>query len=520
MKKWFLRIVILISALVFVIVSISLYNLRDRHPNYSIDLNIKALKSPQVISAGFAKMPITPTIIDTWNDANNDFTYNKDDGDTFNDVNNNGKFDAFWIAGMSNKKPAQGVHDDVWTRVMVIDDGNVRIALVSLDAIGFLHDEVVDIRNMIPKELGIDYTLISSTHTHESNDLVGIWGGSIFKSGVDPETMQYVKTQTVKAITDAVNSLKPAHLIFAEDLSGEDAKYIKDTRKPIVKATGIHLMHVVDADDGSTLGSLINWSNHPETLWSENLLISSDFPHYIREALEKGVYNDGELVQEGLGGVCVYFTGVIGGLMAPHPSISIPDPFKDTVYAKPTFAKAKAIGDQIALLSLNALKTKGDTILKTNISLRAKTINLPLKNNTFIFASSIGLIRRGLPELFKIRSEVGAIRIGPAMFLSIPGEIYPEIVFGGIEAPKGRDFDIQPLEIPPIQEIIKDKYKFYLGLSNDEIGYIIPKSEWDVELPYLYHDKRDTYGEGNSLGPDTAPILYKELVEVIKDLDK
>ncbi len=31
--------------------------------------------------------------------------------------------------------------------------------------------------------------------------------------------------------------------------------------------------------------------------------------------------------------------------------------------------------------------------------------------------------------------EVGAIRIGPAFLLGIPGEIFPEIVFGGVEAP-------------------------------------------------------------------------------------
>ena len=76
-----------------------------------------------------------------------------------------------------------------------------------------------------------------------------------------------------------------------------------------------------------------------------------------------------------------------------------------------------------------------------------------------------------------------------------------------------------PPDIPPLQEVIKDTYKFYIGLSNDLIGYIIPKSEWDVGKPYLYNDHGDTYGEENSLGPDTAPILYKELKSVIKDLD-
>jgi len=519
MKKWLKTIGIIITALLIIVVSIFLYNWRDRHPDYSVDLKIEASETPRSIIAGFAKMPITPTVIDTWNDVNGDFKYNEKDGDTYNDINNNGKFDAFWIAGMSNKKPAQGVHDDVWSRVMVIEDGGSRIALISMDAIGYLHDDVVDIREMIPKELNIDYMLLSSTHTHESNDLVGIWGENIYTSGVHPEMSRYVKSQTVKAISDAVKNMRPANLIFAEDLSGDDAQFIKDTRKPIVKATGIHLMQVVDAVDGSTLGTIINWSNHPETLWSKNLLISSDFPHYIREALESGIYNNNELVQEGLGGMAIYFSGAIGGLMAPHPSLGIPDMHKDTLYFEPNYTKAKAIGDQIAQLSITALKERGDTIKETNISLRAKTLILPLENTKFKIAGGIGLIKRGLPNYFTTRTEVGAIRIGPALFLSIPGEIYPEIVFGGIEAPEGAEFDIEPIEIPPIQELIKDKYKFYIGLSNDEIGYIIPKSEWDVGKPYLYNDDSDTYGEENSLGPDTGPILYKELKEVIHALD-
>ncbi|MEN8187559.1 MAG: neutral/alkaline non-lysosomal ceramidase N-terminal domain-containing protein [Bacteroidota bacterium] len=495
-------------------------NWRDRHPDYVIDLKIEKEGSLQIITAGFSKMPITPTIVDTWNDANNDFKYNEKDGDTYNDNNKNGEFDAFWIAGMSNKKPAQGIHDEVWSRVMVIDDGNTRIAMVSLDVIGFMHDDVVDIRNLIPAELNIDYTLISSTHTHESEDMMGIWGKNEWTTGVNTESMKYVKEQTVNAITDAVKKMRPANLIFAEDLSGKDAQLMKDTRKPDVRASGIHLMQVIDSETEETLGTIINWANHPETLWNKNLLISSDFPHYVREALENGVNNGDELIHKGLGGVAIYFNGAIGGLMAPHPSLPIPDPFKDTVYLKPTFAKAKAIGDQIAILSLNALNNDGDTIRKLNISLRAKTLNLPLENTKFKLAFGIGLVKRGLPELFKIRTEIGAIKIGPAMFLSIPGEIYPEIVYGGIEAPEGREFDIQPLEIPPIQSIINDKYKFYIGLSNDEIGYIIPKSEWDVEKPYLYNDNSDTYGEENSLGPDTAPILYKDLAEIIKDLNE
>lgn len=518
MKKILKYLGIFLLLALVVLGSITLYNWRDRHPDYAIDLKIEN-KSANEIQAGFSKRPITPTIVDTWNDANGDNKYNEDDGDTFNDNNNNGEFDAFWIAGMSNAKPAQGVHDDVWSRVMVIDDGKSRIAMVSMDAIGFLHGEVIDIRKRIPEELGIDYVLISATHTHESNDLVGIWGKDIFNSGVNPEAMEYAKAQTVAAITEAAKNLKPAKLVFAEDLSGSDSVLMKDTRKPIVKATGIHLMQVLDARTDQTMGTLINWSNHPETLWSQNLLISSDFPHYVREAVEKGIYSNNELKRDGLGGVAIYFSGVIGGLMAPHPTLTITDPITGTAYSEPTYEKTKALGDHIALMSLDALQQQGDTVETSAISIRSKTIFAPLDNTTFKLASALGLIDMGMPEYFKTRTEVSAIRVGPALFLSIPGEIYPEIVFGGVEAPEGREFDIQPLEIPPIEEFIQDKYKFYLGLSNDEIGYIIPKSEWDTGKPYLYNDERDTYGEENSLGPETGPLIYNSLIEVINDLE-
>lgn len=518
MKKVFKGLGLFVLLVVIVVSCIFIYNWRDRHPDYAIDIKIEN-KNQSTIRVGFAKKPITPTIVDTWNDADANNKYDEDKGDTYNDNNNNGKFDAFWIAGMSNAKPAQGVHDDVWSRVMVLDDGKSRIAMISMDAIGFLHGDVIDIRNRIPEELGIDYTLLSSTHTHESNDLVGIWGENMFNSGVNPEIMEYVKEQTVAAIIEAAKNIRPAKLVFAEDLSGNDAPLIKDTRKPIVKATGIHVMQVLDSENDKTLGTLINWSNHPETLWSQNLLISSDFPHYVREAVENGVYNGAEKMEEGLGGVAIYFSGAIGGLMAPHPSISIADPFTGIEYAEPSFEKTKALGDQIALMSLAALKKQGDTLNRSNISVRAKTIYADLDNTTFKIASGIGLIKMGMPEYFTTRTEVGAIRIGPALFLSIPGEIYPEIVFGGVEAPEGREFDIQPIETPPLQDFIKDKYKFYLGLSNDLIGYIIPKSEWDTGKPYLYNDERDTYGEENSLGPETGPLIYNSLIEVIEDLE-
>ncbi len=516
MKKWIIRIIGVIAALILILAVTIYIRIKDKHPGYMVDIQKTQPDNTNSFKAGFAALTITPEVVDTWNDINNDAEYNEEDGDTYNDNNNNGKFDAYWIAGFSSNRPANGVHDDVWTRVAVFDDGHSRIALVSIDAIGFGNDDVIDIRKMVPEDTGIDYILIASTHTHESYDLLGIWGNPPFESGINDELMSYVKTTTVKAILKANNNLRPAKLAYAQNLHDADV-LVKDTRKPIVKDSGIRLIQAIDAENDSTLGVIVGWANHPETVWSRNLLISSDFPHYIREGIEKGLFQGDSLMQKGLGGTAIFFNGAVGGLMCTHPSLGVKDLYTDTVYNEPTFDKVRAVGYKVAELSLNALAIPDTTIEFPTIALNAKTLHLPLDNTEFIAADILGLLKRGVTGWITTRSEVAAFTIGPASFVSIPGEMYPEILNGGVEAKEGRDFIIDPIENPSIRDLMPGEYKFAFCLSNDEIGYIVPKSEWDVEAPYVYKNKKQ-YGEGNSLGTETAPIIYKEITGLLENL--
>lgn len=517
MKKWLFRIGSILVGIVILLTVWVLWNLRDRHPGYKIDLKVKAADSHGKIMVGFAALPITPEIIDTWNDVNGDAKYREEDGDTYNDNNGNGKFDTYWIAGFDNQRAANGVHDDVWARAIVFDDGNARLAMVSLDAIGFRHDDVVDIREMIPATANIDYAVISSTHTHESNDLIGIWGESPLKSGVNPKNMKYVKRQTVAAITEATDNLRPARLIFAQDPAGAE-DLLMDTREPVVTDSGLRLIQAIDAETNDNLGVLIAWANHPETLWSKNLYISSDFPHYVREYVENGVYDGDSLIRKGIGGISVYINGAIGGLMTTRGNMPVKDPFSDSIYIEPSFDKAKVQGQKLAMLTLDALE-KPDTIIeKANLSIRAKTIQLPIDNKVFRLAAMLGILDFGMTGWFKTRSEIAAFTVGPASFLSIPGEIYPEMINGGVEAPEGRDFLIDVVEYPPLRELMPGLYQFIIGLGNDEIGYIIPKSQWDVQPPFTYGRDDAPYGEENSIGPETAPILYREFRNILNEL--
>ena len=498
--KW---IVIVILFLVLIAMFAFRYQVRDRHKGYELDINI-VNSTPGQIKAGFAAITITPKIVDTWNDVDGNARYEPDKGDTYNDNNNNGEFDPYWIAGFHNRRAANGVYDTLWARTMIVDDGVTRIAMVSLDAIGLFHDQVVDIRKRIPKELEIDYCMIASTHVHEAPDLMGIWGESHFKSGVNEEYLEFVINQTTKSIENAVRDLESVSLHFSKDEKSA-LPLVKDTREPIVHDPG---MYIIEAkrNDGSTKGTLVSWANHPETLWSKNLLLTSDFPHYFRKGIETKI-----------GGTCVYLNGAIGGLITTHPSLPVKHPISGKEITEANFEKAEAQGLILAEIALKAIRNSTNSISKGNIELQAKTFTLPFANKMFRIGAIAGLLDRGMTGKWKVRTEMSAWKIGPASFITIPGEIYPEIVNGGIEAPIGQDFEIEPIEIPPLRNVMPGEFKFVFGMANDELGYIIPKSEWDNEAPWIYGDK-ELYGEENSLGPETAPIIHKMAIELLMNL--
>ena len=516
MKKFFKILGFLFILLFAGLVTWMFMNMRDQHPGYSADMKI-INNPPSDLSVGFAAITITPEVPDRWEDKNGNAKYEPDNGDTFTDGNGSGVFDPVWIAGFSNNRPAAGVHDDTWARTMIVDDGKTRLAIVSIDAIGFMNDDVLDVRNLIPEEAGITYAIISSTHTHEGPDMIGMWSGTPLKDGLNKEYMKFVKYRIVQSIDAAVKNMHPAKLEVSQDLTGA-IPLVKDTRKPEVFDSGLRMIKALDKKNGKVLGSLVAWADHPETLWSNNLLSSSDFPHYVREGVEKGVFNGDTLMKPGIGGICVYVNGAVGGLMTTHPSLPVKDPFTGAEYNEPTFEKAEAQGKHLALLALNAMENPAEIIETASISAIVRTLPMKIDNPMFKLGAALGVMKRGTMGWMKMRSELAVISIGPLSLVTIPGEIYPELVNGQVDAPEGNDFGVKPIEIPPIREMMPGKYKFVLGLANDEIGYIIPKSQWDEKAPYTYGRDNSPYGEENSLGPNTAGVIHGNLKEMLKEL--
>ena len=466
------------------------------------------------LGVGVAKRDITPLMdtYDPWVDADNNGKFEPKKGDTYTDKNGNGTFDFVWIAGFGNNRPAKGVHDRLWARAIAFRNNGVTIVMVSLDSIGIFHDKFIEVRNMINPSLGIDHIMFSSLHDHEAPDTMGIWSYSILRPRFDHKYTKLVQNACKVAVEEAVRNLQPADTILAQVTAGPD-EYVDDSRKPIVYDNVIRCARFVKKGTDDTIATVVEWGCHPETLGGANSLLTSDFSGYWRDAVESGVPEPHGV--KGLGGMCIYFQGCLGGLMTQlHTTV----PHRNGVdkFMDASFEKAQALGENLAILMVNALRgEKAWRPADARVAVAAKTIFVPMSGlmGCGVF---LGLVHPGW-YWGNGKTELDVIQIGDLEILTVPGELYPEIAEGGIESPEGADYPSPPIEVPPLRSQMRGKLNMIVGLANDELGYIIPKSQWDKKPPYAYgRTGAPQYGEENSPGPDVAPTIHREALALLK----
>jgi len=419
-----------------------------------------------------------------------------------------------FLAGFGQDRKATRVHDPIMARAVVLSDGTDKIALVSVDVVGLFLPSVESVRKLLP---GFKYVVVSSTHNHEGPDTLGLWGPNPFTSGLDPDYLKQVEKGAAEAVRAAEKGMTRATATIGTAVAPE---LLHDARLPIIKHDELVALRFSDPGTDKTIGIVVQWNCHPETLESRNTEISADFVHSTVKVLG-GTHH------------CpvAYFTGTVGGLMT-----SLHVPIKDdrgTDFKDGTFEKTDRYGSELAAVANTALR-RATPIDLTPFTVRTRRFLMPVDNGLYRVAWQVGKLRRPLyrwegkpdPEVFveshdlnqpvAVRSEIGCLTLGELDVAVIPGEIYPELVLGKVQDPAdpGADFPDAPVE-PAIYANMKSRHKMLIGLGNDELGYIIPKRQWDEKKPYCYGLKKAQYGEINSVGPNAAPILcaaFRELM--------
>ena len=440
-----------------------------------------------------------------------------------------------YMAGFGNNRVATGVHDDLWVRCLALGTADAKLAMCEADLIGLFYDDVLKVRAKVKAAVpDVAQVIIASAHDHEGPDTMGLWGPTPAESGMDPRYMDWLDDRIAETALGAVRSMKPAQMQLARDDHPTLALLQDDSRPPYVKDPYLFLMKLTSAVDGAPIATLVNWSDHPETLDSQNTLITADYPHWLCQYVE----GHG-------GGTAVFFNGSIGGLLSTLGNqVALLDPDTGQVAKDGTWKKAELFGSTIGELAMRALGSAQQAPVDS-IVVRQTVIYSPLENPGFRVAGALGIFH-GRKPLYTdgkldptvvvsemsgagkkaaamghdIQTEVDYIQLRGggrvlAEITTVPGEIYPELVNGGITRYPGADYPEASFE-PTLRKHMHSRYQFIFGLANDEIGYIIPKAEWDNEPPWLQLRQERWYGEVNSSGPEAAGRVTRALVALIE----
>ena len=402
--------------------------------------------------------------------------------------------DPIFVAGFGNDRRATGYNDRLWARGVVVDAGEERVAIVSLDLVGYFNTEIQTIRGLIDPDAAIDYLAVSSTHQHEGPDTIGIWGPDATTSGLDFGYLDFVNESVADCVEQATADLRPARIKFdtvtSEGLSigvdpEDDGFGVADSRVLVdddliapetdgrIIDPRLSIMQVTERRHPfETIATLVNFASHPESLGSNNTLITSDFPHYAREQIERNE-----------GGLAIWVSGDLGVLQGPL-DIDVLDPETGMAAPRRTFRWAEVHGQQLGdRVSEGLSPRRGRWLGRVEIA-EPERVFIPLSNPYFRFFIAIGVLPSGLftggqtdasvgfpfPPPFDVipqalgedlGSEVGAFRINEASFAVVPSELDPQI---------GERYR---------ERMTGARHSFIIGLGNDLIGYQLPEEKWD-----------------------------------------
>lgn len=386
----------------------------------------------------------------------------------------------------ARKEVSQGILDDLFAKALVLDDGKIKIAILTCDLLGLDKDVVAEIRALIQKKTDINRSnvMIACSHTH-SGPAVKDPGYLEEKliAGIIPAWFEVLPHTIAGAVQMAAEALVKARVGTGEGhsdigvnrrLKTEEGITIGPNSQGTVDPT-VGVLRV-DREDGSPLAVLVNYACHAVTLGPENLLFSADYPGYMMSVLEK-VWDGKTLV--------MFANGTAGNI---NPRI------------RGDYAATKRIGGMLAGEVLKVVET-----IRTNpdVELRGlrKSIYLPLKKfpslneakaqleekkqsldrvgkDETLRQDMSGLLGEVVQAKYRVRvieelqrlesredlqagrlaTEIQALRINDSALVALPGEVFVEI---GLAIKRRSPF----------------KRTFVIGYANDIHPSYIPTTE-------------------------------------------
>jgi len=409
------------------------------------------------------------------------------------------------LAGGAEGRVAAGVRDELSARALVLEAGGGAVAIVVLDLYGLAIDDVGRIRASIrgrAPAMPLTGILVACTRDHSAPDATGQFTPA--GVGVDSVWLEQVVRAAGDAVEEAWRTRQPARLSFA---ATHLPRLLLDARQPPRYDDDATLVRIERSEGKVGIATLAFFAGSPESLGRRGRLVSADYPGEVRRALE-----------DAFGGPALLIVGASGGLMVPVPPAA-------GASEEPPVAVGRALarGLQVAW-SGRAESRQGLPADMTggSIAFRAAPALVPIDNDAFRESLATGRRRGRLDDAGRMASEVALVTLtsagGPVLEIAcLPGAIYPELVNGGIQDPQDTAAD-RPGDAreTPAHSILRAPIRLVAGACGDDLGDIIPASEWDEKPPFAYGLKAAQRGEESSPGPRTAGILLKALADLMR----
>lgn len=376
--------------------------------------------------------------------------------------------------GMGTPEIPTGMKGDLFVRALVLEKGQTRVAIVSIDNLGwpaYLGDRSRKLITTVAPE----NVLIGVTHTHSAPDAYA-FPDEKGNHGADLAYLDLCVKQVADAVNEAVANLEPATLKTAVGQAKGKIAYnyyapdLYDPRMGVIQAIATS-----GKNKGKPIATLVNYATHPEILGTGRKTISPDLcgPLYDRIA-EKG------------GGVAIFMNSAQGGMVTADTRLENGGEAND-------WDECIRIGN---LMADEALRIIGPAPVQENPGLycSSKVIEFPIESEALRFVlKNSPLVDKDAQkgDFSKIATRINLLNIGQTQVITIPGEALPNIGFY-------------------VKRHMKTDKPFLFGLTNDAFGYIISKEDFNGFKRYEYISR-------TSLGEMTGEIYGREALKFISE---
>lgn len=413
------------------------------------------------------------------------------------------KAKKYWIAGHGMGHVIESVHDPVTVSAMWIGaDDNGGYVHISADIIGLTNFELNLVRDGLKEFMHDSKCLnvfVSCTHSHAGFDTVGYWGQLMkLQTGKDPEYMELLLKSLKEVAVEAYNNRKSGKL-FIGTVHVPEAQFCK--REPDAMHDVLTRTRFVPAD-GSTETWFLNYAAHPNTLGGGNRECGADYPYWLRKTI-----NDRQKVNVLFG---------VGAIGAVDPGDFCEDKPERTRIQGETLGKA-ALGidnDKEMPVEITVLQQKYYSPVDNGLLALMATIKACSSQRYPCDKGDLGLA---------LLTEMDYIKLGTQQMLLLPGEPFPEVVYGGAapaeKSATGKGIEINPA---PLIDIVGDKDLLVYCVTNDMTGYCVTPNDFVLHKtqPYIEQGRdvfdRRHYHETNSLGYLTNETIAENVADIMK----